>query len=124
MLDQKTAEEDEGFNHAVFTPHEVARLLKIDIATVRLWSELGLLHAITSSGNGSGFRWSEVLTFLPKKNSSRYTLRRIKHKPASGILRSKERERLAEMNVQAITELTKQSVEKLSHPDSSTLAKT
>jgi predicted site-specific integrase-resolvase len=122
MLNQKDLQEDEALNKAVFTPLEVARLLKVDITTIELWSHLGILHDSRSSENSSFFRWSEVLTFLSEENRVRHILKRMQHGLEIDISQRKERDRLARITVQAITDLTKHSVAKISHLCNSPIA--
>jgi len=48
----------------LMTPQQVAWLLDIDIATVRLWKVLGVLGEAGSDEGSGRFRRAEVLTFL------------------------------------------------------------
>jgi predicted site-specific integrase-resolvase len=53
------------------TPRQVARLLQIDVGTVRLWGRLGVLKDGFSPGGPERFRRADVLTFFSCRSVKR-----------------------------------------------------
>jgi len=115
MLNMNSKEENEVGNYTMITLDEAARLLNIRAATVRLWSDMGLLKTSISPGKGRMVRRADILTFLPKENKAVSFMDRTNDDAVEAGLKRQERKKLAEINVRAITELTRQSVSKISH---------
>ena len=115
MLNRKSEEQNKTGDHATITLDEAARLLNINTATVKLWSNMGLLQTSISPGKSKTVRLADILTFLPEENTAvSFMERRNNNSVKAGLMRQK-RQKLAEVNVRAITKLTKQSVLKISH---------
>lgn len=51
-------------DEALLTPRQVARLLQIDVGTVKLWGKLGVLKDGFFPGGPERFRRADVLTFF------------------------------------------------------------
>jgi hypothetical protein len=111
----KIKNKDEKDSHAMITVNEAARILNISTATVKLWSDMGLLQTSISPGKCRTVRRADVLTFLPEDNRPLSFLTLTDNDPAGARFTRQNRKKLAKINVQAITELTKQSVFKIDH---------
>ena len=107
-------------NQVTITLDEAARLLNISSTTVKLWSDMGVLHTGLSSNKHLTVKRADILTFLPVKNTLLPAVIRTNNNPLGSRLESLERKKLAEINVQAIIELTKQSVSEIDHLGSTT----
>ena len=110
---------DEKDNRVMITVNEAARILNISTATVKRWSDMGLLQTSISPGKRRMFRMADVLTFLPEGKSPLSLLTLTEDETAAARFTRQSRQKLARINVQAITELTKQSVSRISHLSSS-----
>jgi hypothetical protein len=111
----KSEEENETGNDATITLDEAARLLNISTATIRLWSDMGLLHTNLSPKKHRTVRRADILTFLPDVNRPLSFLTFTDNELAGARFARQNRKKLAKINVEAITELTKQSVFKIDH---------
>ena len=67
---------------APMTPRQVARLLQIDVDTVKLWGRLGVLKDGFSPGGPGRFRRVDILTFLSGRSTKRPGGRRACLTPA------------------------------------------
>ena len=114
-LNTEIDDENKTVNHATITLDEAARLLNISTATVRLWTDMGVLHTSLSLNKHMTLRRADILTFLPEENTLLPAVTRTNCSPFGTRLESQERNKLAEINVQAIAELTKQSVFEIDH---------
>ena len=115
MSNEKCKEENETGDRATITLDEAARLLNISTTTAKLWSNMGLLKTSISHGKRRMVSWADILTFLPAEIRTVFFMERRNNKPVDAGLIRQKRQKLAEMNVRAITRLTKQSVSKISH---------
>jgi hypothetical protein len=106
---------NEKDNRAMITVNEAARILNISTATVKRWSDMGLLQTSISPRKRRMVRRADVLTFLPEGNSPLSFLMFTDDEPAVARFARQNRKKLAKINVQAITALTKQSVSRISH---------
>lgn len=115
MLNRKSEEKNKTGDYATITLDQAARLLNISTATTRLWSNMGLLQTSISPSKGKTVRLADILTFLPEENRAVSFMERMNNNPAKAGSMRRKRQKLAEVNVRAITRLTKQSVLKISH---------
>ena len=74
-----------------------------------------MLHTSLSPKKHITVRRADILSFLPEENTLLPAVIRTNNNPFGTRLESQKRKKLAEMNVQAIVELTKQSVYRINH---------
>ena len=119
----KYEEKNEIDDYNTITVDEAARLLNISPTTVNFWSDIGLLPTSTSPAKGKVARRMDILTFLAEENRAVFFRKQKMNDPSKVGAMRQERQKLAEMNVRAITKLTKQSVYKISHLGGSHMAR-
>ena len=115
MLNTNVDKTKEIGNRAMITLEEAARVLNININTIELWCDIGLLQSSLSPSNHRTVKRADIITFLPEGDRIISTLMRSNSDPTKIRTEIQQRKKLAEINIQAIIELTKKSVYRISH---------
>jgi hypothetical protein len=88
---------------------EVSKLLQIYAATAELWGDIGLLKDGFSPGRRKRSVMTGISTLPPAEKNIRFFM------GSADTSTKRDREQLARMNVQEITELTRHSVSIIEH---------